>query len=157
MRIVLNTSPIIFLSKIDSLIYLADCIDEVYVSSGVVDELNECELPAFVNVQSISKESRAYVKGALGQLHNGELEAMMLAQELGADYVVLDDLLARRKAQRLHLAVIGTLGLLLLFNKRNLLSAKETSEKIKDLVSVHSLYISPQLLIQIQLQLSNKH
>ena len=81
----------------------------------------------------------------------------MLAQELGADYVVLDDLLARRKAQRLHLAVIGTLGLLLLFNKRNLLSAKETSEKIKDLVSVHSLYISPQLLIQIQLQLSNKH
>ena len=119
MRVVLNTSPIIFLSKIDSLIYLADCIDEVYVSSGVVDELNGYELPAFIKVQSISRESRAYVRGALDQLHNGELEAMMLAQEIGADYVVLDDLLAKRKAQRLD--------------------------------------ISPQLLLQIQLQLSNKH
>ncbi|MCX7085914.1 MAG: hypothetical protein NTY69_10305 [Methylococcales bacterium] len=102
MKIVLNTSPIIFLSKIDTLKHLTDCIDEVYVSSGVVEELNGYILPSFINVQSISRESQAYVKGALGQLHNGELEAMMLAQEIGADYVVLDDLLARRKAHNYY-------------------------------------------------------
>ena len=60
MRVVLNTSPIIFLSKIDSLIYLADCIDEVYVSSGVVDELNGYELPAFIKVQSIIRAANHY-------------------------------------------------------------------------------------------------
>lgn len=67
---------------------------------GVVDELRDHPLPANLQIRPVSSEGAAYVQGALGRLHQGELEAIMLAQELSVDYVILDDLLARRKAQR---------------------------------------------------------
>lgn len=84
----------------------------------------------------------AYVQGALGRLHQGELEAIVLAQECTADYVVLDDLLARRKAQRLEINVIGTVGLLLLLEKRGLVTAEQTWQKIRQLTEQHSLFIA---------------
>jgi len=74
-------------------------------------------------VATLSAVGAAYVRGALGRLHQGELEAIILAQEIAADYVVLDDLLARRKAHYLTVDVIGTVGLLLLLEKRKILSA----------------------------------
>jgi len=85
------------------------------------------------------------------------LEAIVLAQEIAADYVVLDDLLARRKAQRLGLSVIGTLGLLLLLEKRSVLSAEEVWQKIQELIRYHGMYLAPQILQQIKNQLFNIH
>jgi len=156
-KIVLNTSPIIFLSKVDGLKLLADCIDDIYAPTGVIDELHEYTLPAFIKVRTLSATGAAYVQGALGRLHQGELEAIVLAQEIAADYVVLDDLLARRKAQRLGLDVIGTLGLLLFLEKRSLLSAEQTWQKIRHLTEQHSMYLAPQLLQQIKTQLLGNH
>ena len=153
MRIVLNTSPVIFLSKIDCLHLLADCVEELYVPQGVVEELNEYKLPAFIQPCTLSEVGAAYVRGALGRLHQGELEAMILSQELNIDYVILDDLLARRKAQRLGLKVIGTIGLLLLLEKRGLLSADQAWQKLRQLTEQHNMYLSPKLLKQLQVQL----
>lgn len=59
----------------------------------------------------------------------------------------------RRKAQRFDIKVIETLGVQLLINKRGLLSADSTWSKIKQLSEVHGLYVSPDLLGQIQKQL----
>jgi predicted nucleic acid-binding protein len=67
--------------------------------------------------------------------------------------VVLDDLLARRKAQRLAVNVIGTLGLLLLFEKRGLLTAEQTWQNITQLIQQHDLYLSPNILQKIQIKL----
>lgn len=153
MKLVLNTSPIIFLSKIDCLNLLADCADSIITPSAVVDELQEYNLPAFINARTLSTAGAAYVQGALGRLHQGELEAMVLAQEVSADYVVLDDLLARRKAQCLGLNVMGTIGLLLLLEKRKLLSAELAWQKLKQLKEQHGMYLSPQLLQQLKNQL----
>ena len=100
-KVVLNTSPIIFLSKVECLTLLTDCCAEIYVPLGVVDELHDYRLPEKIKTRLLSSEGVAYVKGALGRLHLGELEAIMLAHELSVDYVILDDLLARRKAQHL--------------------------------------------------------
>ncbi len=122
MKIVLNT----ILSKIDSLKLLADCIDDIYAPKTVINELHEYTLPAFIKVRTVSAIGTAYVQGALGRLHQGELEAIVLAHEIAADYVVLDDLLARRKAQRLALEVIGTVGLLLFLEQRSVVTAEQT-------------------------------
>lgn len=78
---------------------------------------------------------------------------MVLAKELSSDFVVLDDLLARRKAQRLALNVIGTLGLLLLFEKRGLLSADQLWQKINLLIQQHGFYLSQNMLNQIQIKI----
>jgi predicted nucleic acid-binding protein len=152
-KIVLNTSPVIFLSKIDSLHLLVDCVDDIYVPQAVIEELRDYALPTFIIVHSLTAIGAAYVQGALGQLHQGELEAIVLAQELSADFVVLDDLLARRKAQRLEINVIGTLGLLLLIEKRGLLTAEKVWQKISLLNRQHGLYLSPKILQQIQIKL----
>lgn len=157
MKIVLNTSPVIFLSKIDCLKLLSACVNEIYVPQAVIDELHDYALPAFIQARTLSVAGTAYVQGALGRLHQGELEAIVLAQELVADFVVLDDLLARRKAQRLGINVIGTIGLLLLLQKRALLTTEQTWQKIRQLTEQQGMYLSPQLLHQIKTQLLGIH
>jgi len=153
MKIVLNTSPIIFLSKVDSLRLLADVSDDIYTPTAVVHELHEYTPPSFIKVSALSSIGAAYVQGALGRLHQGELEAIILAQEITADYVALDDLLARRKAHNLAVDVIGTVGLLLLLEKRKLLSAEQTWQKMQQLTGQHGMYLAPQLLQQIKIRL----
>ncbi|WP_341327725.1 hypothetical protein [Methylotuvimicrobium sp. KM2] len=88
----------------------------------------------------------------MGRLHQGELEAMILSQELNIDYVILDDLLARRKAQRLGLKVIGTIGLLLFLEKRGSLSADQAWQKLRQLTEQHNMDLSPKLLNQLRVQ-----
>jgi len=117
--------PYYFLSKIDCLHLLVDCVDDIYAPQVVIQELRDYALPTFIKAGSLSAIGAAYIQGALGQLHQGELEAI----ELSVDFVVLDDLLARRKAQRLEINAIGTLGLLLLFEKRGLLTAEKVWQK----------------------------
>ncbi|WP_349431171.1 DUF3368 domain-containing protein [Methylomarinum sp. Ch1-1] len=136
---------------------LADCVNEVFVPQGVVDELNEYKLPVLIKPCRLSEIGAAYVRGALGRLHQGELEAIVLTQELAADFVVLDDLLARRKAQSLGINVIGTIGMLLLMEKRGSLNAEQTWEKIRQLTELHNMYLSPQLLQHLKAQLLDIH
>jgi len=156
-KIVLNTSPVIFLSKIDCLHYLADCFDTIIVPNAVMRELHEYKLPEFIRVCPLSATGAAYVQGALGRLHQGELEAMLLTLETAADFVALDDLLARGKAQRLGLSVIGTVGLLLLLNKRKLLDSEHVWQKLQQLTERHGMYLSPQLVEQLKTKLIGRH
>ncbi|MCK5191057.1 MAG: DUF3368 domain-containing protein [Methylococcales bacterium] len=153
MKLVLNTSPIIFLNKINSLHLLIDSVKTIFVPQGVVDELLDYTLPDSLHRCEVSEVGAAFVRGAIGQLHQGELEAIVLAQELASDYVVLDDLLARRKAKRLGVKVIGTIGILLLLEKRGALNAKQTWEKIMQLVEQHDMYLSSHMLEQLKEQL----
>jgi predicted nucleic acid-binding protein len=153
MKIVLNTSPIIFLGKINCLHLLKNCVTEIIAPKNVVMELGDYVLPDFIRVETLSMVGLSYVKGALGRLHEGELSAMVLAQELAADFVILDDLLARQKAQRLGLKVMGTLGLLLLMAKRNLLTNQQVWDLIMDLTQRHGMYLSPKIIEQIQKKL----
>ena len=157
MKIVLNTSPVIFLAKIDCLTLLKNCVEELYIPEAVFHELNNYLPPEFIKVHQVSEIGKAYVQGALGRLHQGELEAMILAKEITADYIVLDDLLARNKAQRLGIHVIGTIGLLLWLEKRGLLSKEQTWQKITQLTEQHGMYLSTPLLQQLKNKLFGIH
>jgi len=58
-------------------------------------------------------KDRRIVDLLMADLDVGESEVIALALEAGADKIVLDDLDARRRAHRLGVARVGTLGLLL--------------------------------------------
>ena len=47
------------------------------------------------------------------QLHDGEVEVMILSKELAADVVIIDDANAKKHAKYLGLPVTGTLGVLI--------------------------------------------
>ena len=153
MKIVLNTSPIIFLGKINCLHLLEQCVSEVIVPKNVVVELGDDSLPTFIRVETLSMIGRAYVKGAIGRLHEGELSAIVLAQELSAEFVVLDDLLARQKAQHLRLNVVGTIGLLLMMSKKGLLTNQQVWKYICVLTQQYGMYLSPKIIEQLRQKL----
>lgn len=47
------------------------------------------------------------------QLHDGEVEVMILSKEIAADVVIIDDANAKKHAKYLGLPVTGTLGVLI--------------------------------------------
>lgn len=47
------------------------------------------------------------------QLHDGEVEVMILSKEINADVVIIDDANAKKHAKYLRLPVTGTLGVLI--------------------------------------------
>ena len=153
MKVVSNTSPLIFLSKLDALGLLEECFSSVSIPNAVIDELKGLVPPEFVARKSISKFGSSYVKGALGNLHLGELEAIVLAQESKADFVLLDDRTARNKASNLGLNVMGTVGVLKLANSKGLLTANETSNYYNLLINKHGLFLSDRILTQLKTSL----
>lgn len=149
MKLVVNASPLIFLSKIDSLSLLQACFEEILVPPAVVAE-TRLRLPTYIRVTSLSAVGNAFVRGAIGSLHAGELEVIVLAQESRIRLVALDDLLARRKARQMGLQPIGTVGILLLARQSGVMDTATVSAKIDELVNVHGLYLSTRVLERIK-------
>jgi len=150
MNVVSNTSPLIFLSKIDALDLLALCFDSIAIPNAVDDELKEFTLPDFISRESISEFGSCFVQGAIGSLHAGELEAIVLAQEKKSDFVLLDDLSARNRAKRYGLQVMGTVGVLKLANTKGVASASQTGEYYDELIGKHGLYLSEKILSHLK-------
>lgn len=53
----------------------------------------------------------------------GEAETIVLARELGADWVLMDERKGRRKLGQLGVPKVGTVGILLLAKNRGLIAA----------------------------------
>jgi predicted nucleic acid-binding protein len=79
---------------------------------------------------------------ALSALDIGEQEAMALARELKGDLILMDDRHGRREAERHHLRVAGTLGVLAEAASRELINLPQTIEKLRQA----NFQVSPQLL-----------
>lgn len=69
---------------------------------------------------------------SLNFLDRGEREAIALAEEYGADRLVVDETLARKEAQRRNLSVIGTLGVLRNAARAGLLNLPEALAQLQE-------------------------
>lgn len=158
MNVVSNTSPIIFLSKIGALDLLPQCFDKIFIPQAVAKELRDLSSPDYIECSEISTAGANFVLGALDSmcnLHAGELEAMVLAQEIQADYVIMDDRLARRKAQSKGLKTIGTIGVLLLAHQQLFISTSKIEVYLTALTQTHGMYLSPQILKEVENSIQN--
>jgi predicted nucleic acid-binding protein len=68
----------------------------------------------------VSPTDEARVTLLRAQLHAGEAEMLVLAEEQGVDAILVDDLRARHLATVMGLRVIGTAGILLLAHARGM-------------------------------------
>lgn len=76
------------------------------------------------------------------KLHDGEVEVMILAQEIKADLVIIDDNAARKTAVYLGLPLTGTVGVLLRAKAEGLVPKVMP---IVDNMEQNGLYYGPQL------------
>ena len=123
---------------------LGNVFEEPLVARAVYDEicvqghglLGDAELSEAVkrgNVKVKDVENRVTVNALLDPLGLGEAETIALAVEDDADYVVLDDRLARRRAKSLGLKVIGTLRVLRMMHADGLIGKEELVESLEKL------------------------
>ena len=120
--IVANAGPLISLAAIGRLNLLQLQFELILIPQAVYEEVvvhGEGE-PGSQEVKEAAWIRTAQVHDHLAvhllreTLDAGESEAIVLAQELKAKYVLLDDGLARRKARLIGLRMTGTLGIILM-------------------------------------------
>lgn len=125
MRAVADAGPIIHLSWIDRFDILFEIFEEVTVPVAVRDEvLNaSADVPGITAIRAGLERGRPAVltvldvtavrslRASIG-LDAGEAEALVLAREMSADIILLDDGRARSYAAREGFPMTGTLGIL---------------------------------------------
>ena len=117
MNVVSNSSPLHYLILIDAIQVLPNLYGKVFIPSVVHQELSAGNAPQTVRRWLASPREWLCVldnpkSAPRTDIHEGEAAVIALAQALFTPFVLLDDLAARRCAQKEGLEVIGTLGIL---------------------------------------------
>ena len=131
MIIVSDTTPISELAKVELLDLLPQMFGKVVIPQGVFDELQIGQHPAASFVQNLAwlevvTVNNQQVVEELQRSFNldlGESEAIVLASELGASQLLIDEKAARKVAIARKLPLIGTVGILVLAKRRGLLGS----------------------------------
>ena len=120
---------------------LLQLFKQVAVPVAVRDELLRwhSELPAFLAVRQVQFADAATALRA--ELDIGESEAIVLAGELAADFLLMDEKKGRRIAMQRGIKVMGLLGVLLLAKRRGLLP--RIGEILDELERVAGFRVSP--------------
>jgi predicted nucleic acid-binding protein len=150
-KVVVNTTPLIALSHIGQLDILKKMYGEILIPNAVYNELSAkpdsiCKIEVenskdWVRIEEIKNQMAKSMYKT--QLHEGEVEVMILAQEVNADLVIIDDANAKKYAKYLKLPVTGTLGVLI--------KAKQSGyvDKLKPMLQMmieNGIYISQDLV-----------
>ncbi|RLD59575.1 MAG: DUF3368 domain-containing protein [Bacteroidetes bacterium] len=107
--IIADTSSLIVFNKINQI----DILKKVYNEIAITPEiLNEFELPVPDWIKIIKVNNKKYQGLIETQLDLGESSVIALAIEIEDSLLILDDLKARKYAQRLGLKFTGSLGVI---------------------------------------------
>lgn len=139
MNLVLDTSPLIFITKLGYLDSLRQ-IFELHIPKAVLDELTvkkddvHKEITKLVESSFIIVDEIKTEKVLESVLHPGEAEAIGLAKKMDC-WVALDDSKARKIAEKEEVSVIGTAGLLKVMAKMGIIdeNPEEIFEKLSNL------------------------
>ena len=148
-KVIVNSTPLIALAKSGRLDLLRRLYGHIVIPEAVYREVTEKNdvvsqdvSQALEWIQIVRVDPNVDRRMYRAKLHEGEVEVMLLAQETGADLVIIDDDAARKTAEYLELPLTDTLGVLI--------KAKECGflEAVMPVVSAmeqHDIYFSAQL------------
>lgn len=121
LKVVSNSSPLIHLGKIGLLHLLSEKFNQILIPNAVWHEVVEeggdepdAETIAslsWIKVQNV--QPSPLLTTLLSLLDKGEAEAIVLAMEIGADLILLDESDARKIAELYNLRKTGLLGVLI--------------------------------------------
>lgn len=138
MIVVSDTSPLNYLVLINAVDLLPQLFGTISIPSAVRDELSDLvttdpvrtwvtQSPDWLHVEHIELDSDA----ALNALHQGEREAILLAERHDADLIILDEQAARTVASQRGLHVTGTLGVLNEAGAQGLVDIPEAVDRLR--------------------------
>ncbi len=140
MIVVSNSSPLIALAKIGKLHILKDLFGEIIIPKAVWYEVvvkgkgkpgaEEVERAEWIKVREV--EDILSVEILKGEIEIGEAEAIVLAKELNADLLIMDESIPRVIAESIGLRVVGSLAILYIAKKRGLID-EDFDEIVKEL------------------------
>lgn len=157
MSVVSNTSPILNLAIVGRLNLLHQQFGQIQIPPAVLDELkiNDARTGSqpirtaitagWIQVQPVSNQS--FVQLLQQTLDGGEAEAISLALELQAKWILLDERDGRKAAKSLGLQVTGVLGVLLRAKESGALPSLQPV--IEELTQKAGFRIGPELMARI--------
>ncbi|MBS9767563.1 MAG: DUF3368 domain-containing protein [Flavobacteriaceae bacterium] len=107
--IISDTSTLILFHKIEELGILRGVYGQILTTPEVAEEFGE-ELPNWIEIKLVS--DKKYQKLLETQVDYGEASAIALATEFEDVLLLVDDLKARKLAQKLNLKITGALGVI---------------------------------------------
>jgi predicted nucleic acid-binding protein len=141
--IISDTSCLIILDNAEVLNLLKNLYGQVVITPQILKEFNE-PIPDWIVVRSVSDQNKISLLEM--QVDLGEASAMALALEVKDCIVIIDDLKARRIAEKLNLRITGTMGIIVSAKRKGILpSVKPIIEKIKS----SNFRISPELEAEV--------
>lgn len=127
LRVVSNTTPIISLLKLDRLELLQKLYNQINIPKADFNEIEagknkayykDLSKIAWININPIQDTNA--LKYFL-DLDDGEAEAIILATEIEADLIIIDEKLGRFHAKHADLKITGTIGILIKAKKEGYL------------------------------------
>ena len=153
-KVISDTGLLIHLSEID-LIKALDAFKEIYIPEDVNNELkrNRIDKNVFNNVKIANLGPKfkdvAEIMVNKFSLDLGEAQAIALSLQEKADYFLTDDLDARTVANAHNIEAHGTVGIILRAFREKIINKKLALEKINELYTSSSLFITRDLIDQI--------
>jgi predicted nucleic acid-binding protein len=131
MTVVSNSTPLIYLAAIGKFDYLRTLYGRVNIPVAVFEEVviqgtgrwGAAETAAASWIDRHTVADSAKVTSLQPQLHGGECEVVVLAEEIHADLVIMDESAGRRELAVRGIAFIGTVGILMEAKQRGLIVA----------------------------------
>lgn len=155
MQLVCNASPLIFLAKIDLIHVLPAMIENLKIPLGVYDEIKGHNDAASEWIEKVKDDYVIKIDPVptiieSWDLGKGETEVIAYANSQKYLRAALDDKAARNCAASLGIDVIGTIGLIILANKKGrienpveyLEKLKKTGYRISDELFQHAIQLA---------------
>jgi len=149
--VVSNTSPIMNLAAIGQLGILERLYGKVLIPEAVLQELSAVgskqvdtsEIQGLLWIEKQDVSNRSLVDSLLLELGAGEAEAIVLAMEVKAALLLVDERRGRKVASRLGLKYIGLLGVLVEAKREGLIA--ELKPILDDLIVKAGFWVSSRL------------
>lgn len=155
MIVVCDSSPIIGLSAVGKLSLLQQLYGKILIPESVAREIatggpgqpgtDDLEISDWITIQGVGDS--VLLRALNGELDQGEAEAIVLAVELRAELLLVDERRARKVALRLGLGIVGVLGVLIEAKEKGFIS--EVRPVLDDLVTRAGFRIKADLYARV--------